>query len=57
MTFDGSPKDTRRGVGGFPEVTQPPSRTRLSPVLLFLAVVLPAAIVIAVALFAVTLSG
>lgn len=26
MTFDGSPEHTRHGVGGFPKVTEQPSR-------------------------------
>ncbi|MDO8381836.1 MAG: hypothetical protein Q7T17_02475 [Microbacterium sp.] len=27
MTFDGSPEHSRHGVGGFPKMTEQPSRT------------------------------
>lgn len=48
MTFDGSPEHTRHGVGGFPTVTEQPSRTSRPPGPRFLVVVLAAAIVLAV---------
>lgn len=47
MTFDGSPRDTRHGVGGFPKLPERRLRTRRESILLIVAALVPVVVIVA----------